>query len=97
MYKAKIKAGIERAARALAPNVVRIRYSFQDDWTGTPSFFFRVVLSDKVTDKTRLGAEADKASSTIRREIRCDELDLSAYFNFRSLSETKQLPDPEWD
>ncbi|MBZ5624349.1 MAG: hypothetical protein LAQ69_37485 [Acidobacteriia bacterium] len=30
-----IAEGLRRAERALAPDVVRIRYSFEDDWTAT--------------------------------------------------------------
>jgi hypothetical protein len=44
--QAKIKTGVDRAKRALQPDVVRIMYSFAEDWTGKESLFFRVVISD---------------------------------------------------
>ena len=45
----KIVSALKRATRALAPDVVRIRYSLGEDWTGDPSIFFRVLLTDEAS------------------------------------------------
>jgi hypothetical protein len=93
----EIESGIERAAQALAPDVVRIRYSFGDDWTGDPSVFFKIVLSDDASQWKNLGKVADRVEQTLRNEINLEELGLHFYFNFRSLSETAQLREAAWE
>ena len=45
----QIEPGVQRAVQALAPDVVRVGFSLEEDWTGDPSVFFRVVLSKKAS------------------------------------------------
>ena len=45
----QIEASVRRAEQALAETVVRIRHEFKDDWTGDPSIFFYIVLTDETT------------------------------------------------
>ena len=92
----KIEADLQRAAQELAPAVVRIRYSFEDDWTGDPSIFFRVVLADEVAYGPHLGETARRIRTKLDDEIRPDEHGLNAYFKFRSLSEQTDYKDPAW-
>ena len=93
---AQIESGIQRAAQALAPDVVRIRYNFDDDWVGDPSVFFRIVISDKAFRARRLAETLHRIRDGIRDEVRPDELGIHAYFNFRSLSDESTDPDPAW-
>lgn len=95
----QIAEAVQRAERALAPDVVRIRYSFKDDWVGDPSIYFLVVLSDDAASKeSQLGETAWRVSSTVRTEIGVDqeELGLHFYFSFRSLSEVNEMNEPAW-
>lgn len=92
----KIEADVQRAAQALAPAVVRIRYSFEDDWTGEPSIFFKVLLADDVAYGPNLGKVAREIQMKLMDEVRPDEQGLNDYFNFRSLSEQADLNDPAW-
>ena len=95
--QAQIASGVKRAEAALAPDVVRIRYSFANDWTGDPSIFFRIVLSDDVASRTgQLGETAERVSQTIRNEVDAEQLGLHSYFNFRGLSEQAELQEPAW-
>jgi hypothetical protein len=94
--EAQIEPGVQRAVRALAPDVVRIRYSLDEDWTGDPSVFFRIVLADDAPRKARLGDIAMRVKSTIRHEVMPDDLGLHAYFNFRILSELSDLKEAAW-
>lgn len=93
---AQIDSGIQRAAQALAPDVVRIRYSLDDDWVGDPSVFFRIVISDEAVRARRLAETAERIMEGIREEVRPEELGIHAYFNFRNFSEESKDPDPEW-
>ena len=96
MTEAQIEPGVRRAVRALAPDVVRIRYSLDEDWTGDPSVFFRMVLSGDAPRKKRLGDIAQGVKAVIREEVRPDDLGLYAYFNFPTLAEQSDLKDPKW-
>ena len=93
---AQIESGIQRASQTLAPDVVRIRYSLDDDWVGDPSVFFRIVISDEAVRARRLADTAEIIMDGIRREVRPDELGIHAYFNFASLSEVLKDPNPAW-
>ena len=96
MDEAQIEAGAQRAVQALAPDVVRIRYSLGEDWTGDPSVFFRVVLSKEASREEHLGETARRIESSIRNEVNPDELGLYAYFTFRSESEEAANREAAW-
>jgi hypothetical protein len=93
----KIKNGVQRAKRALSPDVIRIVYSLAEDWTGQHSLFFRVILSDKASAPHRLPETTQRVSSRILTEIHVHELGLQTYFNFRSESEQAKLREPAWE
>jgi hypothetical protein len=92
----QIDAGVQRAMQALRPEVVRIRYSLRDDWTGEASVFFRVVLSDEASREAQLREVTQRVERTILDEVQPQELGLQWYFNFRSLSEQEELQEPAW-
>jgi hypothetical protein len=94
--QAQIASGVKKAEATLAPDVVRIRYSFGSDWTGDPSIFFRIVLSDDASRKTQLSETAQRVALTILNEVDTEQLGLHCYFNFRSLSEQAELREPAW-
>jgi acid stress-induced BolA-like protein IbaG/YrbA len=93
----KIKAGVQRAERALAPEVIRIMYSYSVDVTGDQSLFFRIVISDQAAAPTRLRETTQRIIAKVMAEIKSQELGLETYFNFRSRSEQAMLRDPFWE
>jgi len=92
----QITAALRRAERILAPDVVRIRYNFANDWTGDPSIFFKIVLSDDASQKAKRSETAQRVALTILNEVKAEDLGLHSYFNFRSLSEQEKLNEPAW-
>ena len=92
----QITAALRRAERILAPDVVRIRYNFANDWTGDPSIFFKIVLSDDASQKAKRSETAQRVAITILNEVKAEDLGLHSYFNFRSLSEQEKLNEPAW-
>lgn len=85
------------AERLLAPDVIRIRYTMGEDWSGEPAIYFRVLLSDPASDPTRLGAVTRNVQEVIERDV--DPLNtwgLFPYFNFRSQSEQATMREPAW-
>ena len=59
--------------------MVRIRYSLEDDWTGDPLVFFRVVLSDEASREEQLGKTGRSIIDGIRNEIRPDKLGFKSF------------------
>lgn len=96
VHQNQIEKAVQRAQKALAPNVIRIRYSLGNDWTGDPSIFFRVVLSDTASRPSNLQKVAQRVTLRLINEVRSDEFGLHAYFNFRSESEQAQIKEPAW-
>lgn len=97
LNKQRIDEGVQRALSALESDVIRIRYSVEEDWSGDPAIFFRVVLRDRASAPSRLHEVAQNISEAIEREVRPDLLGLEAYFHVRSDSEQKQLRDKDWE
>jgi len=92
----EIAAGVQRAANALGSTVVRIRYDIGSDWTGDPSIFFRIILTDEAAKKPKLNEIANAIALILTREVKADEHGLHSYFNFRSASEQAALNEPAW-
>jgi len=95
--QSKLQAAIQRAQRALAPDVIRIMHSFAVDWQGEQSLFFRVLLSDRASAPAKLRETTQKVVTKILAEIKTNELGLQTYFNFRSKSEQNALREPAWE
>jgi hypothetical protein len=93
----KIRTGVQRAERALEPDVVRIMYSFAENVDGEISLFFRVVISDQAAVPNRLRETTQRIINKVLHHIRADELGLQTYFNFRSRSEQALLKEPAWE
>jgi hypothetical protein len=93
----EIAAAVERGARALAPDVVRVLHRFGEDWTGDPSIYFGIILSDHTaSQEDRLGEISRRVRSALLNEVDVEELGLQSYFSFRSESEQEKLKDPNW-
>ena len=93
----KIRAGVQRAERDLAPDVIRIMQVFDEDVQGNISLFFRIVISDYAAAPARLRETTQKIIAKVRKEINTEDLGLQTYFNFRSKSEQAALRDPSWE
>ena len=92
----EIAASVERAAQLLKPDVVRIRYQFGEDWTGDPSIFFRVLISDEASREPNLRQLSQRIAATLRDQVQAEEQGVNVYFNLRSVSEQAQLNEPAW-
>ena len=96
IHQRQIDAAVARAAKALAPDVVRIRYGLGDNWAGEASIFFRIILSNSASRETRLRGVTQRAARIIWEHVKPEQLGLQPYFNYRSVSEQAELRDEEW-
>ncbi|MBM3740529.1 MAG: hypothetical protein FJW39_32675 [Acidobacteria bacterium] len=95
--EAKIAKGVQRAVKALAPDIVRIRFTIEEDWYGVPCVEFRVLMSDKAGEVPRLHATAKRAAGRLTREVDPGALGLQPYFRYRTVSEQKELEEAAWE
>ena len=93
----KTAAGIAKARKAFARDVVRIRFNLGEDWTGDPAVYIRVVLTDEAGKEEHLYDVAQRVRRKVRGEIKVEEIGLHPYISFRSQSETVQYEDPAWN
>ena len=77
---------------ALPPGVVKLRYTFEDDWSGDPAIFFWVTLSDDAARKEVLPRTSRRVKDFITQQLEpMAQWALIPYFNFRSQSEQAKL------
>ncbi len=88
---------VDRIARELAPDVVRIRLNVRHDWSGEPALYFRVILSDEASRRERLAEVTDRVRASLSDKLRLDSLEHFPYFRFRSQSEQAALQEKAWD
>jgi hypothetical protein len=94
----QIATAVRKAARALAPDVVRIRYSLTFDSTGSEAIFFRILLSGRASKPDHLYQTAQRITAKILRTVDPRErFGIEAYFNFRSESEQAELREASWE
>jgi hypothetical protein len=91
----RIEAAIHRVEQDTKPDVVRIRYGINQDWSGEWAIFFRIVLTDEVA-RYRLREVASKVEWGLRRELDYPGLGVFPYHNYRSVSEQAELQEPAW-
>lgn len=92
-----ISETLNRITQALHKDVVRIRYNIEEDWSGSPAIFFRVVLTNEASKSNQLLEVSRRVKAKIEDEVKLSDLGLQFYFNFRSESEQKQLKENDWD
>jgi hypothetical protein len=90
-------AAVAEVEQQLHPNVVYIRHSFGNDWTGEPAVFFRVLLSDAASKREQLLNVTNQIQTAIRRQIEpLGQWGVLPYFNYRSQSEQAVMKEEIW-
>lgn len=93
----ELAAAIAKVEQMLAPDVVRILHTIENDSSGEPAIFFRVLLSDAASRANRLQEVTGRVRALISQQI--DPLNswgLVPYLRFRSQSEQAMLQEPAW-
>ena len=94
--QAEIADLIAAVEAELAPDVVRIRYSIDTDWSGDWSIFVRVLLSDQASAEDKLATVTERVRARLSDVLEGAQLGLLQYFRFRSQSEQAVLNEQEW-
>jgi hypothetical protein len=99
-----IERGIAEALELLKPDVVRIRYDVDEDYTGDPCINIRVLLTDAAAKYSRKDNEhsplfesARRAERVIEEHVRPRDIGLLPYWSMRSVSEQEKLKEECWE
>jgi hypothetical protein len=55
VQQAQFASAVSEVEQMLLPEVVRIRYTLGNDWTGEPAVFFKIVLTDAASSRINFG------------------------------------------
>ncbi len=93
----QLSAAITQIEEAHKPDIVRILHTIENDSSGDPAIFFRVLLSDAASSPNRLGDVATGIRTFILRQIDpFNSWGLVPYIHFRSESEQAVLRERAW-
>ena len=91
VHQAQLAADIERAKTKVGPEAVDVSYRLDEDSTGEPSIFFRIILADWATVEGQLPEVTGRIAATLRDEIHpYENWGLFPYFNYGSEAEWRK-------
>jgi len=95
--QAELAKAIEEIKPLLGPDVVRLTYKLEEDWSGDPSIFFRVVLSDRASRRSEILAATRRVEDLMVDHMRpLEEWGLLPYYNYRSPTEQAARAVDDW-
>ena len=98
VQETQINAAITDVYRQLAPDVVRIRYDFGQDWSGDDAIFFRILISDDAArTQKRIRETVDRTMHLLESVLNFTGMGLLVYHNVRSVSEQAMLREKSWE
>lgn len=90
--QSQFEAEVQKIAKSLAPDVVRIDVEVGEDWAGEPAAFAMVILDDAATVKERLHPTAERVHNALWDQIEpLEEWGVFLYTSFRSRSEQAKI------
>ena len=93
----QLSAAISKIEEAHKPDIVRILHTIENDSSGEPAIFFRVLLSDAASRPDRLHDVTSRIRTFILRQIDpFNSWGLIPYIRFRSESEQAVLRERAW-
>jgi len=92
-----LDVSVRNAIDALGRDVVRVRYTLGQDWSGEYAIFFRIVLSDRASKRDQLLRVTQRVTNQIVQRLEpVEQWGLVPYFDFRSQSEQAALQEEAW-
>jgi len=95
--RAQLEEVIEELRSRLGPDVVRLRYTLENDWSGDPAIFFRILLSDRASRRDQLFSSTRQIEKVIVESLQpLEQWGVLPYFSYRSLAEQAVLQEEAW-
>jgi hypothetical protein len=93
----QLDEAIDQVKQSLGSDVVRLRYTLGQDWTGESAIFFRIVLSDRASRRDQLWNSTSQIETAIVQHLQpLEQWGVLPYFNYRSQSEQATLQEEAW-
>jgi hypothetical protein len=97
IHRAELKHAVDDLKPMLPPAVVHLEYVLGEDWTGEPSIFFTIVLSDQAAKQDRLYKLTSEIRDVIVQHLEpLEQWDVLPYFSYRSQAEHAVLQEEPW-
>ena len=88
---------VDQIVRELAPDVVRIRFTADWDWTGDPAFHFKIVLSDDAMRSERFLEVRGRVRARVVEGMGLADSGRIPYFRFRGESDQAKIREASWE
>jgi hypothetical protein len=69
VQREQLAAEIAKVEPMLGEDVVRLRYTIGESWSGQPAIFFRIILTDQASKRERLHQVASRIEALIEEQI----------------------------
>ena len=93
----QLDEAIDQVKQLLGPDVVRLRYTLGQDWSGESAIFFRIVLSERASRRDQLWNSTSQIETAIVQHLQpLEQWGVLPYFNYRSQSEQAVLQEEAW-
>jgi hypothetical protein len=93
----QLAEAIARVEPLLGADVVRLKYDVQEDWSGEPAIYFKVLLTDDAAKRNHRRSVTRQIEDVIETNLEPRRAwDLFPYYRFRAKSEQDELRDPRW-
>ena len=97
VQQAQLDEAVGNLKPELGSDVVTLRYTLGQDWSGEPAIFFRVVLSEQASRRDQLRSSTKQIENTIMQRLQpLEEWGVLPYFSFRSMAEQAALQEEAW-
>ncbi len=97
IHQGALQETIDEAKTLLEPDVLHLAYRVGEDNTGTASIFFRITMKDSAMTEAAISEGTSRVATALFDKVRpLENWGLRPYFNFRSVSEQRKRPDPDW-
>jgi hypothetical protein len=95
--QSELENAVEQLRPLLGADVIRLRYSLGEDWSGAPAIFFRVLLSDRASTWDALHDSTGRVRDVLVEKLQpVEKWGVLPYFSFRSESEQRVIRDAAW-
>ena len=97
VHQTQLDVAINELKPTLGPDVVRLKYTLGEDWSGDPAIFFRIVLSDRASRRDQLLLATSQIENTITQRLEpLEQWGVLPYFSYRSEAEQAMRQEETW-
>ena len=88
---------VQQTAMKFPGEVIKIRYSFGDDWYGDPAIFFRILLADDTRRDDQFVNITKRVEDALHDGLGPAASEYWPFVTIRTKAEQDKLQDPEWE